>query len=121
MTTARHPPPVISTDGRWWWDGSRWRSLLSPDGRWWWNGQGWVPALGSTPSRPLAPAGARSGWRARRRRLAADRLAWLSLAWRRSLSSVGDGLAWLSLAWRRSLLSVEECLAWLRARAVGGV
>ena len=40
---AANPRPQISEDGKWYWDGSQWKSLLSPDGRSVWNGRAWVP------------------------------------------------------------------------------
>lgn len=68
------PPPQLSKDGRWRWDGHQWvlvkaRSSRpsplpgpgapqhSPDGRWWWNGYQWVPAKpGSAgPPEPRGP------------------------------------------------------------------
>ncbi len=35
--------PPISPDGRFYWDGAQWRSLVSPDGKSIWNGSQWVP------------------------------------------------------------------------------
>lgn len=33
--------PKFSSDGNWWWDGTRWTSTLSPDGHYRWNGAAW--------------------------------------------------------------------------------
>jgi hypothetical protein len=49
------PPPQLSSDGHWRWDGHQWEPVqpgqrgfvpaqLSSDGQWWWNGKRWVPA-----------------------------------------------------------------------------
>ena len=79
--SAEPPPPQVSPDGRFYWDGDSWVPLerpretamsnvpdssssnvgqLSADGHWWWNGQTWIPAAQvhgeSTPSTPaIAP------------------------------------------------------------------
>jgi hypothetical protein len=47
--------PAYSPDGRWWWDGQRWRSL---DGASWWDGGQWqaVPLQPARSSGPGAPA-----------------------------------------------------------------
>jgi hypothetical protein len=43
------PPPMLSSDWRWYWDGLGWRPVpppgapVSPDGYQWWNGYQWVP------------------------------------------------------------------------------
>lgn len=47
--------PQISEDGKWYWDGSQWQSLLSPDGSCMWNGSAWVP-VAQAPARAPAPA-----------------------------------------------------------------
>src|SRR5437773_2530812 len=38
--------PQAAPDGRWYWDGTTWRTALSPDGRWRWNGYTWVAVGG---------------------------------------------------------------------------
>jgi hypothetical protein len=49
------PPPQLSQDGRWRWDGNQWEPVRphqrgpvpaqrSADGQWWWEGRWWVPA-----------------------------------------------------------------------------
>ena len=52
-------PPPQSADGLWFWDGSRWRSLVSADGKTSWNGKAWVPLppflIGKTLQPPSAP------------------------------------------------------------------
>ena len=40
-------PPLLSPDGNFVWDGSRWISLLSPDGQMRWDGQRWLPVISS--------------------------------------------------------------------------
>ncbi len=50
---AQRPP--ISPDGRSYWDGSQWRSLVSPDGKSIWNGSQWVP-LEAAPATAAPPA-----------------------------------------------------------------
>jgi len=48
--------PPISPDGRWWWDGQQWQSLLSPDGTHRWDGKAWVPVrLAATAPVAAAP------------------------------------------------------------------
>ena len=39
--TSHSAPPMLSGDGRWWWDGRRWISAISTDGRWRWTGDTW--------------------------------------------------------------------------------
>lgn len=63
------PPPQLSDDGLWRWDGSQWTLVkpktskpsylpgpstpqVSPDGRWWWVGYQWVPADPASPKPP---------------------------------------------------------------------
>ena len=74
------PPPQLSKDGRWRWDGNKWVLLkprssvpsylpgpsapqLSSDGRWWWTDYRWVPAdpASSKPPKPPGP-GALAKW-----------------------------------------------------------
>ena len=45
MSAEPPPPPQVSPDGRFWWDGRAWQAMptLSPDGRHWWDGQSWQP------------------------------------------------------------------------------
>jgi hypothetical protein len=62
------PPPQLSQDGHWRWDGHQWEpaqpsspehrkrsgpvsAQLSPDGQWWWTGREWVPAEALKPDR----------------------------------------------------------------------
>lgn len=57
-----HPPPtglsvrpaaapqLLSPDGNFAWDGTRWISLLSPDGRMRWDGQRWLPVQSVAPA-----------------------------------------------------------------------
>lgn len=67
-----HPPPQLSEDGRWRWDGTQWVPVrsskrsglpgpgapqLSSDGRWWWNGYEWVPATPASSKSPKPPGG----------------------------------------------------------------
>jgi uncharacterized RDD family membrane protein YckC len=56
-------PPLKSPDGQWFWDGSRWRSLISADGQRLWDGSAWAPlppgTVASTP--PDDPAASGSG------------------------------------------------------------
>ena len=33
----------FSADGKYYWDGTRWRSVMSPDGRFRWTGTRWLP------------------------------------------------------------------------------
>jgi peptidoglycan/LPS O-acetylase OafA/YrhL len=40
---------TLSHDGRWLWDGTRWRPAYSPDGQWWWNGVHWVRTAAPKP------------------------------------------------------------------------
>ncbi len=55
MDLTAQPPPQLSQDGHWRWDGQRWVPIQPPlrgpvpaqrsaDGHWWWNGRRWVPA-----------------------------------------------------------------------------
>jgi len=68
--------PPISPDGRWWWDGRQWQTLLSPDGTQRWDGKQWVPAwlppesatalhgppeFAASPSAPAEPVPAWTG------------------------------------------------------------
>ena len=48
--------PQISEDGKWYWDGSQWQSLLSPDGASMWNGTTWVPVPADPAPAPAAAA-----------------------------------------------------------------
>ncbi|HEY8761511.1 MAG TPA: hypothetical protein VIP52_11440, partial [Candidatus Dormibacteraeota bacterium] len=52
-------PPPQSADGLWFWDGTRWRSLVSADGQTSWNGKAWVPLppflIGKSLQPPSAP------------------------------------------------------------------
>jgi hypothetical protein len=52
---AQQVRPQISDDGKWYWDGTQWRSLLSPDGRSVWNGTAWVSVAAPAPA-PVAAA-----------------------------------------------------------------
>lgn len=52
MEVSASPP--ISPDGRWYWDGAGWRSLISADGRSRWSGTAWV-LLEASPAPALAP------------------------------------------------------------------
>ena len=56
---ASAEPPPLSDDGFWFWDGSKWRSLVSADGRTSWNGKAWVPLpsflIGKTLQPPAGP------------------------------------------------------------------
>jgi hypothetical protein len=56
MTCAGRPPErrLLSPDGRSYWDGARWVSLVSADGRQYWNGVKWVRQ--PEPERPPAPS-----------------------------------------------------------------
>lgn len=73
-TVTTQPPPQLSLDGRWRWDGTQWTCVkpskrwsdprgpgapqASPDGRWWWtgwNGYRWVPADQASFKPPKAP------------------------------------------------------------------
>ncbi len=48
---------MISPDGRFYWDGTGWKSLVSADGRSRWNGSTWVPLEAAPPPPPpSAPA-----------------------------------------------------------------
>jgi hypothetical protein len=44
----------VSPDGKWWWDGSAWRSALSPDGRLRWTGYAWVSTSAGISRRLMA-------------------------------------------------------------------
>jgi hypothetical protein len=72
------PPPQLSQDGHWRWDGHQWEptqppspehrkrsgpvsAQLSPDGCWWWNGREWAPAEAIRP-RPRASRRRRVMW-----------------------------------------------------------
>ncbi len=37
------PPGQLSSDGKWYWDGSQWAPSMSPDGHYRWNGSQWLP------------------------------------------------------------------------------
>jgi hypothetical protein len=54
---AQQVRPSVSEDGRWYWDGAQWKSLLSPDGRSVWNGAAWVAITAPAPE-PVAIAAA---------------------------------------------------------------
>jgi uncharacterized RDD family membrane protein YckC len=58
---ASAEPPPLSDDGFWFWDGSKWLSLVSADGRTSWNGKAWVPLppflIGKTLQPPAGPPG----------------------------------------------------------------
>lgn len=56
MSQAPGGRPELSADGRWYWDGAQWRSLVSPDGRSVWNGQAWVPLAPTAPAPEAGPA-----------------------------------------------------------------
>jgi hypothetical protein len=66
------PPPQLSSDGRWRWDGQQWvpagpksskrpgsadpgAPQLSSDGRWWWTGYQWAPAEQASSKQPQPP------------------------------------------------------------------
>ena len=44
----------VSQDGRWFWDGQKWQSVISPDGKFRWSGTAWVAAA-SQPQSGLKP------------------------------------------------------------------
>jgi hypothetical protein len=44
--------PRTSEDGRWWWDGRRWRPTSTPDGLWQWDGERWRPTIELRGVRP---------------------------------------------------------------------
>jgi len=53
---AAQPRPQVSGDGKWYWDGAQWRSLLAPDGRSVWSGSAWVPLEQPKPPAPDQPS-----------------------------------------------------------------
>lgn len=52
--------PQFSKDGKWWWDGTKWISILSQDGRYRWTGKAWAPVrkmfLGDYANESIASA-----------------------------------------------------------------
>lgn len=52
---ATPAPPPLSADGLWFWDGSRWRSLVSVDGQNSWDGKAWVPLPPALAGQALQP------------------------------------------------------------------
>jgi hypothetical protein len=72
LPVSNLPPPQLSSDGRWRWDGEQWVPVkppsskqpelggpgapqLSTDGRWWWNGYEWAPAEPASSKRTKPP------------------------------------------------------------------
>jgi hypothetical protein len=50
-------PPLLSPDGRYFWDGSRWvPTQLSPDGNYYWDGRGWAWTQRQAASQPSPTA-----------------------------------------------------------------
>jgi hypothetical protein len=43
MQPTGSSPPQFSADGKYWWDGRQWISILSPDGKYRWTGTAWAP------------------------------------------------------------------------------
>lgn len=56
MSAEPPPPPQVSPDGKFYWDGQRWGPmpeppppLVSPDGLFYWDGERWVPTPAPAP------------------------------------------------------------------------
>ena len=56
MSAEPPPPPQVSPDGRFYWNGERWvlmqvpaPPLVSPDGQFYWDGVRWEPLVASVP------------------------------------------------------------------------